>query len=400
MTFQSDYVRGLMLFVCFLTRYFFMLHLSLADFLVAIFNILPQLAWDITYRFRGGDLLCRFVKYTQIMTLYLSTFILMFMAVDRYRAVCISTNLHWKSLKVAKGMVLCSWLMALLFALPQAIIFHEEEIQPGVHDCWVRFIEPWGAKAYVTWFVISIFGAPLLVIVVCYGVISRQIWIYSQSALVLPDVPPRTAAPSTPVSGSKWAEARRWVIRARIRWKRSRSSAAKTSASANPSIADITTSSESTKSLRTTNQITTFQLTTPHPGHSPQLPPPPLPPPPVPQCCAHRPFPLRRSNSNRISKAKMKTIKLTSAVVICFVACWAPFCITQLVMVYNPPTDRKFYFNHPFLNRNLQIYDTRPISHFALRCFLNTAVPWRCLANSSHSWHRLISRFPHAVLLN
>ena len=278
MTFQSDYVRGLMLFVCFLTRYFFMLHLSLADFLVAIFNILPQLAWDITYRFRGGDLLCRFVKYTQIMTLYLSTFILMFMAVDRYRAVCISTNLHWKSLKVAKGMVLCSWLMALLFALPQAIIFHEEEIQPGVHDCWVRFIEPWGAKAYVTWFVISIFGAPLLVIVVCYGVISRQIWIYSQSALVLPDVPPRTAAPSTPVSGSKWAEARRWVIRARIRWKRSRSSAAKTSASANPSIADITTSSESTKSLRTTNQITTFQLTTPHPGHSPQLPPPPLPP--------------------------------------------------------------------------------------------------------------------------
>ena len=48
--------------------YFFMMHLSLADLLVAIFNILPQLAWDITYRFQGGDLLCRFVKYTQVMT--------------------------------------------------------------------------------------------------------------------------------------------------------------------------------------------------------------------------------------------------------------------------------------------------------------------------------------------
>ena len=57
--------------------YFFMLHLSLADFLVALFNILPQLAWEITFRFQGGDLLCRFVKYGQILTLYLSTYILM-----------------------------------------------------------------------------------------------------------------------------------------------------------------------------------------------------------------------------------------------------------------------------------------------------------------------------------
>lgn len=34
--------------------YFFMMHLSFADLLVAIFNILPQLAWEITYRFQGN----------------------------------------------------------------------------------------------------------------------------------------------------------------------------------------------------------------------------------------------------------------------------------------------------------------------------------------------------------
>lgn len=34
-----------------LTRmYFFMLHLSIADFVTGIFNVLPQLAWDITFR--------------------------------------------------------------------------------------------------------------------------------------------------------------------------------------------------------------------------------------------------------------------------------------------------------------------------------------------------------------
>lgn len=30
--------------------YFFILHLSLADLITAFFNVLPQLAWDITYR--------------------------------------------------------------------------------------------------------------------------------------------------------------------------------------------------------------------------------------------------------------------------------------------------------------------------------------------------------------
>lgn len=30
--------------------YFFILHLSIADLITAFFNVLPQLAWDITYR--------------------------------------------------------------------------------------------------------------------------------------------------------------------------------------------------------------------------------------------------------------------------------------------------------------------------------------------------------------
>ncbi len=41
-------------------------HLALADLFVAFFNILPQLIWDITYRFYGGDFLCRTVKYLQV----------------------------------------------------------------------------------------------------------------------------------------------------------------------------------------------------------------------------------------------------------------------------------------------------------------------------------------------
>lgn len=35
-----------------LTRmYFFMMHLSIADLITGIFNVFPQLVWDITYRY-------------------------------------------------------------------------------------------------------------------------------------------------------------------------------------------------------------------------------------------------------------------------------------------------------------------------------------------------------------
>lgn len=312
--------------------YFFMMHLSLADLLVAVFNILPQLAWDITYRFKGGDILCRFVKYTQVMTLYLSTYILMFMAVDRYRAVC-CRNLHWNSLKMAKCFVAASWVMSVIFSIPQAVIFHEEEIAEGVTDCWVQFVEPWGAKAYVTWFVVSIFGAPLLVIGVCYGVICRQIWIYSQSAQpVSSPLISSTCAVRSSLSetGSTLSVIRRWFLLASLRWQKSRSS--------------ITTNKNQTgtamhSTSKLSDSIPLQSLATTQPASQTErklriLPP-------KPQCCQQ--MPLRRSNSNRITKAKMKTIKLTLAVVLCFVACWAPFCITQLIMVYCPPTNRKCF---------------------------------------------------------
>ncbi|CAL8402418.1 unnamed protein product [Arctogadus glacialis] len=39
--------------------YYFMKHLSIADLVVAFFQVLPQLIWDITFRFYGPDVLCR-----------------------------------------------------------------------------------------------------------------------------------------------------------------------------------------------------------------------------------------------------------------------------------------------------------------------------------------------------
>ncbi|KAJ8258616.1 hypothetical protein COCON_G00176280 [Conger conger] len=54
----------------------FVFHLCLADLVVAFFQVCPQLLWDITDRFIGPDLLCRFVKYMQIVGMFASTYMI------------------------------------------------------------------------------------------------------------------------------------------------------------------------------------------------------------------------------------------------------------------------------------------------------------------------------------
>lgn len=50
-----------------LTRmHILMIHLSVADLFVAFGSVLPQIAWDVTFVFKGGDFLCRLVKYMQV----------------------------------------------------------------------------------------------------------------------------------------------------------------------------------------------------------------------------------------------------------------------------------------------------------------------------------------------
>lgn len=152
--------------------YLFMLHLSFADLMVALLNIFPQLIWDITYRFRGSDLLCRFVKYAQVFVLYVSTYMLVFMAVDRARAVQGSGR---GSLKAARLMIAGAWGLGLVLAAPQTMLFSLREVEPGVQDCWVVF-ELVSEQAYVTWFVVSVFIVPLAIIAVCYSYICWAVW--------------------------------------------------------------------------------------------------------------------------------------------------------------------------------------------------------------------------------
>nr|XP_023024765.1 cephalotocin receptor 2-like isoform X1 [Leptinotarsa decemlineata] len=163
--------------------YFFILHLSIADLITAFLSVLTQLGWDITYRFKGGNFLCKSVKYGQTLGPYLSSYILVATALDRHQAICYPlTYCSWTSRR-SKVMVYIAWTVSLIFCIPQVTIFAYEEIEPGIFDCWATFEENWGKSTYVIWYSISIFIIPLIVLVYTYSCICREIWQSSESSL-------------------------------------------------------------------------------------------------------------------------------------------------------------------------------------------------------------------------
>ncbi|XP_036286865.1 oxytocin receptor [Pipistrellus kuhlii] len=154
--------------------FFFMKHLSIADLVVAVFQVLPQLLWDITFRFHGPDLLCRLVKYLQVVGMFASTYLLLLMSLDRCLAIC--QPLRTLRRRADRLAVLLTWLGCLVASAPQVHIFSIREVADGVFDCWAGFIQPWGPKAYVTWITLAVYIVPVIVLTACYSLICFKIW--------------------------------------------------------------------------------------------------------------------------------------------------------------------------------------------------------------------------------
>ncbi|KAJ3593801.1 hypothetical protein NHX12_006135 [Muraenolepis orangiensis] len=169
--------NGLVLVVLFRQRrhhtplHRFMLNLCLADLVV-----LPQLVWDARGSFPGPDLLCRLVKYLQVLGMFASSFMIVAMTMDRHYAICCPLQAYrGAAFQRWNTFVLLAWGLSLLFSLPQVFIFSRTEVAPWVYDCWGTFAVSWGLKTYVTWFTLAIFIVPVLIITVCQVRIFREI---------------------------------------------------------------------------------------------------------------------------------------------------------------------------------------------------------------------------------
>lgn len=98
--------------------YFLIIHLSIADLLVTFFCIFGEAAWGYTIQWLAGAIACKLFKFIQMFSLYLSTFVLVLIGVDRWIAV----KYPWKSLHMAKRcyrLITIAYVLSFVLSIPQ-----------------------------------------------------------------------------------------------------------------------------------------------------------------------------------------------------------------------------------------------------------------------------------------
>ena len=96
----------------------FILHLSMADLIVAFIMLPMEIIWHATVAWKGGDLTCRILMFFRTFGLYLSSFILVTISLDRYFAIIHPLSLNDAN-KRGRIMLLFSWIFSFVASIPQ-----------------------------------------------------------------------------------------------------------------------------------------------------------------------------------------------------------------------------------------------------------------------------------------
>ncbi|XP_052814138.1 cephalotocin receptor 2-like [Mya arenaria] len=263
----------------------FIMHLCFADLLVAFFNILPQLIWEIVGEWKAGDIMCRVIKFLQVFVMYLSTYVLVLTALDRRRAICSPLLSHTWTYRLVHLSVGGAYLLSVMLSIPQAIIFKYQETMPGsgIKNCWVHFAPEWTLQFYITAFTLLVYIIPLAILIYAYGSIYYTIF---------------------------------------VRHKQSKNENNKPIPVANDSYCPGNVVKKNGIAIKGLS-VQSHPLCHRSQSGVPVVP---------------------RSNSwAGFTRAKLKTVKLTLVIILAYVGCWSPFFVSQLWWLYdeNAPANNK-----------------------------------------------------------
>lgn len=241
-------------------------------------------------------MLCKLVRYIQMVALYSSSYVLLTTAIDRYIAICHPMRMHAWTQRRMHCLVVVAWSLSIALASPQLFIFaYDVDDRLGTFDCTIIIYFSWSRKAYVTFFAVAVYVVPLCVLVFLYLRICHAVWhrdspssrlrssIYSMSALAVSSCSPKggnTTRHSVPELRSCIGEVSPAMANGRSRLERRRERRLQR------------------KSLAAVSGCSTTTQT-------------------------HHPL------KHGISVAKLKTVKLTSLVVGSYFVCQGPFFVSH-----------------------------------------------------------------------
>lgn len=168
------------------------LHLNISDLMILFVYTASQICWLITYEWRGGEFLCKFVKFSHTLSFGISSNVVVCIAFDRLASVFESKRRRSDErrkpgLPRVKISLLLAWTAAVACALPQFFVW--TTYRPIPNNSWTQcvstfFVHEAAMKRnpnstaqnpllitkteYAAFHVLVIFWIPALIIAVCY----------------------------------------------------------------------------------------------------------------------------------------------------------------------------------------------------------------------------------------
>lgn len=158
---------------------YFIVNVSLADLLTAVFNMIPTLFWvvkEVDVWYVGGSLgeaLCKLLQFFQLVSIACSVFSMAAIAFDRVFAICRPLKRTITFLR-AKWIIVWIWIASCVIASPNLYILRLKMID-GIGHC----VEKWGPVfneessplVYTIALFIWLYGLPLLLIAFLYTIV-------------------------------------------------------------------------------------------------------------------------------------------------------------------------------------------------------------------------------------
>ncbi|GAU91192.1 hypothetical protein RvY_03498 [Ramazzottius varieornatus] len=159
----------------------FVVSLALGDIMIAVLSMSTEIFWEWIGQGAYGNIVCKLSTYIQCLLFVGTSFILVSMSFDRYEAIC-KPLVFSRSVQRSRKMILVSFLLAALVAIPQLFIFLQVEVGvdgEGKSHMACRshgYTASWQRKLNVTWLAICVFVAPLCFMTLCGYKIARAVW--------------------------------------------------------------------------------------------------------------------------------------------------------------------------------------------------------------------------------
>uniref|UniRef100_A0A8C5FK80 Gastrin/cholecystokinin type B receptor n=1 Tax=Gadus morhua TaxID=8049 RepID=A0A8C5FK80_GADMO len=141
------------------------------------FNLIPSLLKDFIF----GAAMCKIVAYLMGTSVSISTFSLVAIAIERYSAICNPLKSRvWQTRSHAYRVIAATWLLAFVVMTPYPIISHLDTFRtPGNttgHQCRHKWPHATAEQAWCVLLLLMLFVVPGLVMIVAYGLISRELY--------------------------------------------------------------------------------------------------------------------------------------------------------------------------------------------------------------------------------